>query len=266
MMEKEYIQKLLDSYMAAETTKEEEQLLSDYFSTHQDIPAEWRNISVMFRSIRHYRQKPDASHKRTILKWSAAAAVIAFIFGTGWLLMRQEVTDKPSDAIVQIAESSTTDVIESKQEIIAEEAPVIVQPQTRQSTRKRHGRRTQKAVAQVNQSVTDKPSDAIVQIAESPTTDVIESKQEIIAEEAPVIVQPQTRQSTRKRHGRRTQKAVAQVNQSEPLPDVSLSAHNLIPAKEPARSLSTHRDEMRKNIRATFENSNTFIAQNTVEL
>lgn len=204
MMEKEYIQKLLDSYMAAETTKEEEQLLSDYFSTHRDIPAEWRNISVMFRSIRQYRQKPDASHKRTILKWSAAAAVIAFIFGTGWLLMRQEVTDKPSDAIVQIAESSTTDVIESKQEIIAEEAPVIVQPQTRQSTRKRHGRRTQKAVAQ--------------------------------------------------------------VNQSEPLPDVSLSAHNLIPAKEPARSLSTHRDEMRKNIRATFENSNTFIAQNTVEL
>jgi hypothetical protein len=204
MMEKEYIQKLLDSYMAAETTKEEEQLLSDYFSTHRDIPAEWRNISVMFRSIRQYRQKPDASHKRTILKWSAAAAVIAFIFGTGWLLMRQEVTDKPSDAIVQIAES--------------------------------------------------------------PTTDVIESKQEIIAEEAPVIVQPQTRQSTRKRHGRRTQKAVAQVNQSEPLPDVSLSAHNLIPAEEPARSLSTHRDEMRKNIRATFENSNTFIAQNTVEL
>ena len=188
MMEKEYIQKLLDSYMAAETTKEEEQLLSDYFSTHRDIPAEWRNISVMFRSIRQYRQKPDASHKRTILKWSAAAAVIAFIFGTGWLLMRQEVTDKPSDAIVQIAE------------------------------------------------------------------------------EAPVIVQPQTRQSTRKRHGRRTQKAVAQVNQSEPLPDVSLSAHNLIPAEEPARSLSTHRDEMRKNIRATFENSNTFIAQNTVEL
>jgi hypothetical protein len=204
MMEKEYIQKLLDSYMAAETTKEEEQLLSDYFSTHRDIPAEWRNISVMFRSIRQYRQKPDASHKRTILKWSAAAAVIAFIFGTGWLLMRQEVTDKPSDAIVQIAES--------------------------------------------------------------PTTDVIESKQEIIAEEAPVIVQPQTRQSTRKRHGRRTQKAVVQVNQSEPLPDVSLSAHNLIPAKEPARCLSTHRDEMRKNIRATFENSNTFIAQNTVEL
>ena len=37
---KEYIQKLLDSYMVAGTTKEEEKLLSEYFCTHQDIPAE----------------------------------------------------------------------------------------------------------------------------------------------------------------------------------------------------------------------------------
>lgn len=89
MMEKEYIQKLLDSYMAAETTKEEEQLLSDYFSTHRDIPAEWRNISVLFRSIRQYKQKSDASHKRAILKWSAAAAVIAIIFGTGLFFLHK---------------------------------------------------------------------------------------------------------------------------------------------------------------------------------
>lgn len=204
MMEREYIQKLLDSYMAAETTKKEEQLLSDYFCTHRDIPAEWRNISVLFRSIRQYKQKPDTSHKRTILKWSAAAAVIAFIFGTGLLFMRQEVTDKSSDAIAHIEESHTTDAIESKQEIIAEEAPAIVQPQARQNIRKRRVWRTQKAVAQ--------------------------------------------------------------VNHPEPLPDVSLSSVNLIPAEEPPRSLSSHRDGMRKNIQAAFEHNNIFIAQNFVEL
>ena len=203
MMEKEYIQKLLDRYMAAETTKEEEQLLSDYFSTHRDIPSEWRNFSVMFRSIRQYRQKPDASHKRTTLKWSAAAAVIAFIFGTGLLFMRREETDKPSDAIAQIAESPTINVVEPKQEIL---------------------------------------------------------------EEAPVIDQPQARQNTRKRHVSRAQKAVAQVNQSETLPDISLPVQNSTTTDASIRSLSSHRDGMRSNIRTIFENSNIFIAQNSVEL
>ena len=105
MMEKEYIQKLLASYMAAETTKEEEQLLSDYFSTHRDIPAEWRNISVLFRSIRQYKQKPDASHKRTILKWSAAAAVITIIFGTGVFFMQRK------DRYVEPSKSVAVEVI-----------------------------------------------------------------------------------------------------------------------------------------------------------
>ena len=105
MMEKEYMQKLLDSYMAAETTKEEEQLLSDYFSTHRDIPAEWRNYSVMFRSIRQYRQKPDASHRRTILKWSAAAAVITIIFGTGVFFMQRK------DRYVEPSKSVAVEVI-----------------------------------------------------------------------------------------------------------------------------------------------------------
>ena len=103
MMDKEYIQKLLDSYMAAETTREEEQLLSDYFSTHRDIPAEWRNFSVMFRSIRRYRQKSDASHKRTILKWSAAAAVVALIFGTGlFYLHREEIKVEPTKTVASL--------------------------------------------------------------------------------------------------------------------------------------------------------------------
>lgn len=203
-MEKEYIQKLLDSYMDAETTKEEEKLLSDYFSTQRDIPAEWREFSILFRGIRQYEQKPRASYWRVIMKWSAAAAVIAFVFGTGLLLMHQEELSKPSDTISQITNS--------------------------------------------------------------PTINAIEPKQEITVEETSVIAQPQTREITRKRHVRRTQKAIPQVNQSELLPDVSLSAHNLIPAEKPDHSLSSHRDRMRKNIRDTFENSNIFIAENTIEL
>ena len=108
MMEKEYIQKLLDRYMAAETIREEEQLLSDYFSTHQDIPAEWLNYSVMFRSLRQYRQKPTASHRRAILKWSAAAAVITVIIGTGMFFIEREDRDiEPSQSVaVEVVRST----------------------------------------------------------------------------------------------------------------------------------------------------------------
>ncbi len=127
MMEKEYIQKLLDSYMSAETTKEEEQLLSEYFSTHRDIPAEWREFSILFRGIRQYEQKPYVSYRRTILKWSAAAAVIVFVFGTGLLLQHQEETSEPSDVIAKTEEVPTPIAIEPQHETIAEVTPTVAE-------------------------------------------------------------------------------------------------------------------------------------------
>lgn len=116
-MEKEYIQKLLDRYMSAETTKEEEQLLSDYFSSHREIPAEWRGYSILFRGIKQYKPMKIASHRSVVLKWSAVAAIITVIFGTGLLLMRQDKTSiKPSDSVSYVNESPTRNIIEPKHE------------------------------------------------------------------------------------------------------------------------------------------------------
>jgi hypothetical protein len=144
MMEKEYIQKLLDSYMAAETTKEEEKLLSDYFSTHRDIPAEWRNYSVMFRSIRQYKQKPDAFHKRTILKWSAAAAVVMLIFGTGlFFLHREEIKVKPTKTVASIPNVSVPQVVELQDEPIIENS-VQSEQESLSNTRKHRIRKLSK--------------------------------------------------------------------------------------------------------------------------
>ena len=88
-IEKGYIQKLLDSYLAAETTQEEEDLLADYFCTHRDVPAEWQNFSILFRGLRQDRPKSVSLHKSYVLKWSAAAAVIAIIFGTGLFFLHK---------------------------------------------------------------------------------------------------------------------------------------------------------------------------------
>ena len=99
-IEKGYIQKLLDSYLAAETTREEEDLLADYFCTHRDVPAEWQNFSILFRGLRQGRPKSVSLHKRYVLKWCAAAAVVAIIFGTGLFFLHRGDRDvEPSKSI-----------------------------------------------------------------------------------------------------------------------------------------------------------------------
>lgn len=148
MMEKEHIQQLLERYMAAETTEEEEQLLFDYFCTHHDIPAEWRNYSVLFRGIRQYDPKPNATSMKAILKWSAAAAIMVFVFVTGAKLMHQEETNKPSDAVAEIIiEEPVTNDEDDEQVTIMKEAPVaIVKKQTRLAKPTRSVRKDKSAI------------------------------------------------------------------------------------------------------------------------
>ena len=203
-MEKEYIQKLLDRYMSAETTKEEEQLLSDYFSSHREIPAEWRGYSILFRGIKQYKPMKIASHRSVVLKWSAAAAIITVIFGTGLLLMRQDKTSiNPSDSVAYTNEPYKQNVIEPKHE-----------------------------------------------------TGMTESVQA----ELPV------ERSAQKHRVRKSKKEVIPSTPAEPLPDISQPVRSLIPADASTRSLSSHREQMRNNIEAIFEQNTIFIAQNTVEL
>lgn len=143
-MEKEYIQKLLDRYMSAETTKEEEQLLSDYFSSHREIPAEWRGYSILFRGIKQYEPMKIASHRSVVLKWSAVAAIITVIFGTGLLLMRQDKTSiKPSDSVSYVNESPTRNIIEPKHET-GVTASVQKELLTERTTQKQRVRKSKK--------------------------------------------------------------------------------------------------------------------------
>lgn len=221
-MEKEYIQKLLDRYMSAETTKEEERLLSDYFSSHREIPAEWRGYSILFRGIKQYKPMKIASHRSVVLKWSAVAAIITVIFGTGLLLMRQDKTSiKPSDSVSYANESPTRNIIEPKHE-----------------------------------------------------TGVTASVQKELL----------TERTTQKHRVRKSKKVTIPSTQAEQLPNIPqsvsslISADSSIPEQSPlarcsatldpsgTRNLSSHREQMRNNIEAIFEQNTIFIAQNSVEL
>lgn len=226
-MEKEYIQKLLDRYMSAETTKEEEQLLSDYFSSHRDIPAEWRGYSILFRGIKQYKPMKIASHRSVVLKWSAVAAIITVIFGTGLLLMRQDKTSiKPSDSVSYVNESPTRNIIEPKHEtgVTASVQTASVQKEllTERTTQKHRVRKSKKVTI--------------------PSTQ---------AEQLPNI--PQSVSSL--------------IPADSSIPEQSPLARcftTLDPSG--TRNLSSHREHMRNNIEKTFEQNTIFIAQNTVEL
>lgn len=105
-MEKQYIQQLLDRYMAAETTQEEEALLADYFCTHHDVPAEWRTFSILFRGLRQGKAQEAPRRKPTLLRWSAAAVVVVAM-GAGLLFLPSDHSDvaptKPVAVAVQPA-------------------------------------------------------------------------------------------------------------------------------------------------------------------
>lgn len=292
MMEKDYIQKLLDSYMAAETSRKEEKLLSHYFSNHRDIPPEWRDYSVMFRSLNHYRQKSGSSHRRTMLKWSAVAAIITVLLVVGLLLPVQKETDKPSSDTAQTAASHTTNVLESEPESKVEKHQATAKSLTSQGKKVQLVRRTHKATIQVNHAEhlpdvslpvqnpistkasiqnhsshrKSKPSEAIAQIAATPTTGVLESQIEVKNEESPTIVKPQTSNNKQEQLVRQAHKAVAQVSQAEPHPDMTLSVQNSISVDASILSLTSHRDRMRSNIQAAFESNTIFTAQNSIEL
>ena len=126
-MEKEYIQKLLDSYMAAETTQDEEALLADYFCTHRDVPAEWRNFSILFRGLRQGKPKPVPLHQNNMLRWSAAAAVVIMTMGAGLLFMNKEESSVEPANPVAVAENPTPQTIKTQHETQEETCVQIAQ-------------------------------------------------------------------------------------------------------------------------------------------
>lgn len=48
----EYIEKLLGKFLEGQTTEAEEQILSDFFSNVQDIPAKWESHRLLFQSFK----------------------------------------------------------------------------------------------------------------------------------------------------------------------------------------------------------------------
>lgn len=74
------IRQLLDRYMAAETTEQEELYLKEWFLVHKEIPAEWRIYKIMLAgAVPQTGDKPLHRKRSHIALW-VAAAVLALAF------------------------------------------------------------------------------------------------------------------------------------------------------------------------------------------
>lgn len=151
-MEKQYIQQLLDRYMAAETTQEEEALLADYFCTHHDVPAEWRTFSILFRGLRQGKAQEAPRRKPTLLRWSAAAAVVVVAMGAGLLFLPSDhsgvAPTKPVAVAVQPAQPTVVPQPEPQAQSERHEVEPDVQmaEAARPNPSKRHARKAHATV------------------------------------------------------------------------------------------------------------------------
>lgn len=150
--EKQHIQQLIDRYMAAETTQAEESLLADYFCTHHDVPAEWRTFSILFRGLRQGKAQEAPRRKPTLLRWSAAAAVVVVAMGAGLFFLPSDhsgvAPTKPVAVAVQPAQPTVAPQPEPQAQSERHEVEPDVQmaQAARPNPSKRHARKAHATV------------------------------------------------------------------------------------------------------------------------
>ena len=103
---KQYIEQLLDKFMAGTSTLEEEDILSQYFA--QDcIPTEWEQYRLLFAELE--AMKPSVKSKRIWLRWSIAAAFIGVVFAT--MLFQN---NKPAEPLMADNKTLQTDSVKTE--------------------------------------------------------------------------------------------------------------------------------------------------------
>ena len=156
MRQKEYIASLLEKFLEGQSTEAEEQTLSEYFDSADDVPAEWVAYQELFRSFTtdaydfsneeiDAMLAPTPSKKgivMSLLRWSAVACAIIAVLAGAWLYYKDiapspTISQKPvitQNEVKKVAEKSEEDNKVTMREKI--ESPTLLAQKEQQQAMK----------------------------------------------------------------------------------------------------------------------------------
>jgi len=137
---KQEITAILNKFMAGETNLEEENVLAEYFRTHE-VSDEWKEYKEMFAMFDggavdiEQEAKPTAKPKIVPLRWvmTGIAASILFLIGFSVLIKDERLTEQ-QPVVAETIEQSTPQpvvsepIVEEKQEEVLPEVQPTPQP------------------------------------------------------------------------------------------------------------------------------------------
>lgn len=178
MKQKEYIASLLEKFLEGQSTETEEQTLSEYFDSADDMPAEWTAYQEMFRSFTtdaydFSDEEIDAMLAPTptkkgivvsLLRWSAVACAIIAVLAGAWLYYKDiapspTISQKPvitQNEVKKVAEKNGKDKKVTMREKI--ESPTLLAHKEQQPAMKHRKKAKRIAEKEAQAPTTDEVS------------------------------------------------------------------------------------------------------------
>ena len=178
MRQKEYIASLLEKFLEGQSTEAEEQTLSEYFDSADDVPAEWVAYQELFRSFTtdaydfgneeiDAMLAPTPSRKGivvSLLRWSAVACAIIAVLAGAWLYYKDiapspTISQKPvitQNEVKKVAEKSEDNKKDTMREQI--ESPTLLAHKEQQPAMKYRKKAKRIAEKGVQAQTTDEVS------------------------------------------------------------------------------------------------------------
>ena len=178
MKQNEYIASLLEKFLEGQSTETEEQTLSEYFDSADDVPAEWAAYQELFRSFTtdaydfsneeiDSMLAPTPSKKGivvSLLRWSAVVCAIIAVLAGAWLYYKviapsPTISQKPvitQNEVKKVAEKNGEDKKVTMREKI--ESPTLLAHKERQPAMKHRKKAKRIAEKEVQTPTTDEVS------------------------------------------------------------------------------------------------------------